>query len=73
MTLHVAAGFKGDVYLVVKLLLPTAGKKRVYNLQSKLMVKLLSQVSPLRAGLHPCTTVHDIDSNNTVRTLWPLS
>lgn len=30
--------------MLVKLLLPTAGKKRVYNLQSKQIVKLLSQV-----------------------------
>ncbi|KAL5490807.1 hypothetical protein EMCRGX_G015992 [Ephydatia muelleri] len=37
-------GFSGDVYLLLKLLLPTAGKKRVYNLQSKQLVKLLSQV-----------------------------
>ena len=36
--------FTGDVYLLVKLLLPTAGKKRVYNLQSKQIVKILSQV-----------------------------
>ena len=41
---HHADGFTGDVYLLVKLLLPTAGKKRVYNLQSKQIVKLLSQV-----------------------------
>ncbi len=41
--LHVD-GYNGDVYLLVKLLLPTAGKKRVYNLQSKQIVKLLSQV-----------------------------
>ena len=32
------------MYLLLKLLLPTAGKKRVYNLQSKQLVKLLSQV-----------------------------
>lgn len=38
-------GFKGDVYLLAKLLLPTAGKKRVYNLQSKQIVKVLSAVS----------------------------
>ena len=38
-------GFTGDVYLLVKMLLPTAGKKRVYNLQSKQIVKRLSQVS----------------------------
>ena len=38
-------GYTGDVYLLVKLLLPTAGKKRVYNLQSKQIVKLLSQVN----------------------------
>ena len=37
-------GYTGDVYLLVKLLLPTSGKKRVYNLQSKQIVKLLSQV-----------------------------
>jgi len=37
-------GFKGDVYLLVKLLLPGSGKKRVYNLQSKQIVKLMSQV-----------------------------
>ena len=37
-------GFTGDVYLLVKLLLPGAGKKRVYNLQSKQIVKILSQV-----------------------------
>jgi len=37
-------GFTGSVYLLVKLLLPTAGKKRVYNLQSKQIVKLLSQI-----------------------------
>ncbi|XP_064384237.1 DNA ligase 3-like isoform X2 [Halichondria panicea] len=41
--LHVD-GYNGDVYLLVKLLLPTAGKKRVYNLQSKQIVKLLSQI-----------------------------
>jgi len=40
----IVAGYTGDVYLLVKLLLPTAGKKRVYNLQSKQIVKLLSQV-----------------------------
>ena len=32
------------MYLLVKMLLPGVGKKRVYNLQSKQMVKLLSQV-----------------------------
>lgn len=37
-------GFTGDVYLLIKLLLPGAGKKRVYNIQSKQMVKILSQV-----------------------------
>ena len=37
-------GYTGDVYILVKLLLPTSGKKRVYNLQSKQIVKLLSQV-----------------------------
>jgi len=36
-------GFHGDVYLLVKLLLPGVSK-RVYNLQSKQIVKLLSQV-----------------------------
>ncbi len=48
----ILGGYNGDVYLLVKLLLPTAGKKRVYNLQSKQIVKLLSQVihSPV-----PCT------------------
>ena len=40
----------GDVYLLLKLLLPTAGKKRVYNLQSKQLVKLLSQVCERREG-----------------------
>ena len=40
-------GYTGDVYLLVKMLLPTAGKKRVYNLQSKQMVKHLSQVGGL--------------------------
>ncbi len=40
----ILGGYNGDVYLLVKLLLPTAGKKRVYNLQSKQIVKLLSQV-----------------------------
>ena len=39
-------GYTGDMYLLVKLLLPTAGKKRVYNVQSKQIVKHLSQVSP---------------------------
>ena len=38
-------GYTGNVYLLVKMLLPTAGKKRVYNLQSKQIVKHLSQVS----------------------------
>ena len=42
--LYFVGGYQGDVYLLVKLLLPTAGKKRVYNLQSKQIVKLLSQV-----------------------------
>lgn len=36
-------GFHGDVYLLIKLLLPGVSK-RVYNLQSKQIVKLLSQV-----------------------------
>lgn len=36
-------GFHGEVYLLVKLLLPGISK-RVYNLQSKQIVKLLSQV-----------------------------
>lgn len=31
--------------MLAKLLLPTAGKKRVYNLQSKQIVKVLSAVS----------------------------
>ena len=43
--LYFLDGYNGDVYLLVKLLLPMAGKKRVYNLQSKQIVKLLSQVS----------------------------
>ena len=38
-------GYTGNVYLLVKMLLPTAGKKRVYNLQSKQIVKHLSQVN----------------------------
>lgn len=54
--------FKGDVYLLVKLLLPAAGKKRVYNLQSKQIVKVLSlvfdssleaMVEDLNKVLHP--------------------
>jgi len=36
-------GFHGDVYLLIKLLLPGVSK-RVYNLQSRQIVKLLSQV-----------------------------
>ena len=36
-------GFHGDVYVLVKLLLPGVSK-RIYNLQSKQIVKLLSQV-----------------------------
>ena len=36
-------GFHGDVYLLFKLLLPGVSK-RVYNLQSRQIVKLLSQV-----------------------------
>ena len=47
-------GYTGDVYLLVKLLLPTAGKKRVYNLQSKQIVKLLSQVCTTEIVLSNC-------------------
>lgn len=36
-------GFKGDLYLWVKMLLP-AVNKRVYNLQSKQLIKLFSQI-----------------------------
>ena len=46
-------GYTGDVYLLAKMLLPTAGKKRVYNLQSKQMVKHLSQVSISKASQSP--------------------
>ena len=50
-------GYTGDVYLLVKLLLPTAGKKRVYNLQSKQIVKLLSQVCTTKIVLSNCELI----------------
>jgi DNA ligase-3 len=58
--LSTSEGYTGDVYVLVKLLLPTAGKKRVYNLQSKQIVKLLSQVhvfpvSPLQLSTSTST------------------
>ena len=37
------AGFNGDIYVILKLLLP-GSIKRVYNVQSKQLVKLFSQV-----------------------------
>ena len=45
-------GFKGDVYLLMKLLLPGV-VKTVYNLNNKQLVKLFSQVS-----LHGVTVSH---------------
>ena len=55
-------GYTGDVYLLVKLLLPTAGKKRVYNLQSKQIVKLLSQVRSHESfSVSFCTALPDKD------------
>ena len=49
---HSSDGFTGDVYLLVKLLLPGAGKKRVYNLQSKQIVKILAQVQSNCVYMH---------------------
>ena len=49
-------GFKGDVYLLMKLLLPGV-VKTVYNLNNKQLVKLFSQVStPFLVGTsHLCS------------------
>ncbi len=61
------AGYTGDVYMLVKLLLPTAGKKRVYNLQSKQIVKLLSQVR------HKCLINKLVASSGVLITTVTLS
>ena len=42
--LRVSASFKGDLHLWCRLLLPGV-VKRVYNLQSKQLIKLFSKVS----------------------------
>ena len=41
---HFADGFQGDMYLVLKLLLPGV-VKIIYNLNSKQLVKIFSSVS----------------------------
>ncbi|XP_046850595.1 DNA ligase 3-like isoform X2 [Xenia sp. Carnegie-2017] len=55
---------EGDIYLVVKLLLPSA-VKRVYNLQNKQLVKLFSQI--LDCSLEEMTS--DLDKGDVSETI----
>ena len=44
LCLHALDSDPAEVHLLAVMLLPGVGKKRVYNLQSKQIVKLLSQI-----------------------------
>ena len=48
----ITEGFQGDTYLLLKLLLPGV-VKRVYNINSKQLVKVFSQVSAADDGKLP--------------------